>query len=440
MKRLKKTQLYICVCLITLFVFSISLPEYKSIFFLSIPMLFISIHCLYDSVRCKNYVYLCLVGLVLEIFLTINISLLFGNGIETSWRALYNKSSLNEQSIRYIFSSLLILLFVYYLRNYGGKSKESSVLEDIHFKIPQLKYQFFELIFGVILLYYLSQLNALVLRSYASNQNVLILCLFRACLLIGLILQRYNSHRKFLLCENFLAFIIVLALTFRAGLRYLIVEWFVLLLFLNLSRIKKIKLRNIIVLAVVAIIFYISLVYIKAKITGGTFADSIFRHERNLFYSLNALIANIGENYEMTYFSTIKNILPKALTGSSDMNTGGILMKYISPSIQSDTGINMGGFYLTEAYANIHGFGIYLSSIVIGIFISTIEKKKNRKFNSTYSRNMFFFFYLILISQMYSVVCYGSSNYIKLIIYIMILAFVVFTPISVIKTRSKHPC
>lgn len=69
-------------------------------------------------------------------------------------------------------------------------------------------------------------------------------------------------------------------------------------------------------------------------------------------------------------------MLPKSLTGSTDLNTGGLLMQYIDINAYEQNGITMGGFYLTEAFANFKVLVSIIVSILMGIIISLFELRK----------------------------------------------------------------
>ncbi len=428
--KFKKKQIMEIVTLVILLIASCLFRDFSNI--LLFTMIFTPICAveLIDCIKRQNYLFFCFFGMTLEIFFAMLLNFFVICGEETSWRLLYNSTELNQKSLQYIFASLVLFLILYILLLSNRGDFETNVLSSCNFYISKINLLGFEILFGIILIYYILKIRTFTFRSYSANQSLVIIILFRACFLIGLILFYKFKKDRLLLIELVIGTCIALLLGLVTGYRYILFETVILFIFLHLSRIKKIKAKNIIILVILLLSFYLAMVIVKANLTKGDWTIQLFSHERNLFYSLNAIIKNMGTTYESTYLSTVKNILPKFITGSKDMNTGGILMKYISPTIQSETGINMGGFYLTEAYANFHIVGIYLVSFIFAIMLIIIERCKHKIFKTRYGSRVFCIFYLILISQTNNMVYYGSSNYVKILVYIMLLAVVLVVPVS----------
>ena len=220
------------------------------------------------------------------------------------------------------------------------------------------------------------------------------------------------------------------------GFRFIFMEVFLIIVFLNLEKIKK---TSIFAIGIIAFILYIFFTIISiyrngiSEINQVNFLNSMFGHERSEFYSLNAIIINRPSNHVNTYLNTITNILPSAFLKGDTIyeNTGRILLKYISIDAYNSSNITYGGFYLTEAYFNFGTIGIYLVSFILSAFIISVEK------NSTKNIIINLCYYMI-ISQSYTIVFYGSSNYFKPIFYYLIFAVLLSKCYVVKNYKSKN--
>lgn len=418
---IRKRYVYIFYTIILLFLVSLYYNKLDTIFSIAIMpiILFIMINCLKN----KFYMYILFLGMVSEIYYVIFFVKKIVNIPETSWRYQYDITYYNYKSLKYIMISILIISIIYLLylaREHKNFSNDNSIYK---YNLDTINWYIFQMFYLGVLLYYIISLNNIGLRNYAQNNYAanMILIFFRVCFLTSIILYNFTVNKKFhayLKYEIFMGTIIAILLIIK-GYRYILFETFVVLFFLGLSKLKKIKIRNLIIIAIVLCFFYFVLVIIKSHYIGRDIHSLFFNHEKNLFYSFNAIIKNVHTNLH-TYTSTIKNLLPKAITKSRDLNTGGILMQYISKDIYKNERITMGGFYLAEAYANFRGAGIYLINVIISFCIVLFELK-NKKHKGLF----FCCLYIFLLSQLHSVVYYGSSNYLKLIVYYIMFTFII---------------
>lgn len=381
-----------------------------------------------NAIKNQNWLFVCFTALIAEVYYVIVLWTFIIKGAESSWRLLYAVPAYNEISMRYALLSLLIICLVYIIMLYKeSRSKYELVAEKIN--IGKLQLQIFMIVYGITILYYLVQIPFMGMRVYSEGQNTMMQSFFRVCCLMGwIILLSVEGRKSRILIFECIAGAIVVVVLSILGYRIFIVENVVMLVMLNLSKLKKITMKTWLVLIVFVLMFYIGLIYIKAVFTNREMSSLLFGHEKNIYYSLNAIIVNMGDERLETYLSTFRNILPKAITGSTDVNTGGMLMKYIDYEAYLLTGVTMGGYYLTEAYANLGAAGIYIISFLFGIVISVLEneRKKNPKY-----RQLFMCVYYGIVSQVWCIVYYGSSNYIKFLVYYIIFAFVIVMPITI---------
>lgn len=427
MLKVNKNQVILFLYTSFLMLVSFAAQNLDNTFLLSLAAIPIVAAVILNAVKNQNWLYVYFTALTAEVYYVLIIWTFLIKGTETSWRVPYAIPAYNEVTMRYAFLSLLIICLIYFFVLY----KESAVnfeFSSEKFTVGRLQTQLFIIVYGFIIIYYVVQLPTMGVRVYSESYNVMLQALFRACCLLSwiMLINADKKHKHILIAECVLGGIVAVIISV-IGYRFIIVENVFMIVMLNLSKLKKIKLRTWITLIVFVLIFYVGLIYIKSVFTEREMSTLVFNHEKNIFYSFNAVYANIGETRLETYLSSLKNILPKALTGSTDVNTGGMLMRYIDYEAYLLTGVTMGGYYLTEAYANFGAGGIYALSFIISIVFVVLERM--RKGNPKY-KQLFMCVYYGLVSQVYSIVYYGSSNYIKFLVYYIIFAFVIVMPIT----------
>lgn len=428
MLKVNKNQVILVLYTVFLMLISFAAQNMDNTFILSIASIPLILAVGINAIKNQNWIYVCFAALAAEVYYVLILWTFVIKGTETSWRIPYAVPSYNEVTMRYAFLSLLIICLIYFLVLY----KESAVnfeFSSEKFTVGRLQTQLFIIVYGLIIMYYVVQLPTMGVRVYSESYNIMLQALFRACCLLSwiMLINADKKYKHILIAECVLGGIVAVIISV-IGYRFVIVENVFMIVMLNLSKLKKIKLRTWITLIVFVLIFYVGLIYIKSVFTEREMSTLVFNHEKNIFYSFNAVYANIGETRLETYLSSIKNILPKALTGSTDVNTGGMLMRYIDYEAYLLTGVTMGGYYLTEAYANFGAAGIYIVSFIISIAFVALERA--RKGNPKY-KQLFMCVYYGLVSQVYSIVYYGSSNYLKFFVYYIIFAFVIVMPITI---------
>lgn len=430
MTKKNKSQVFLILYSLVLFVFSAFFQKTDNTLFISLAFLPVAVIIAVNAVSHKSWLFVCFFALSAEMYYALVLCLCVIGAPETSWRIAYNIQEYNDTSLRFIMNSLLLLAFVYLTLLYKKPLKNDMSEMLFCIQTSSLKINAFLFVFACASVYYIPQIFIGGTRNYNVQENIMIMSLFRVCCLLSWILLKctVGRQRKMLIAECIIASVIIVFFSFY-GYRFILFENVIAILILNITRIKRIDLKTWIALIVFFIVFYLILTEIKASITNRSADSILFSHEKNLYYSLNAIIANIGDNTEKTYLSTIRNILPKAITGSTDLNTSSILVKYIDYNLYlqitaQHVGVNMGAYYLTEAYANFHQAGIYIVTLFFGVIIALIEKLR---LNNKVRTNFFQCFYYGLTTQVFTIVYYGSSNYVKFLVYYLIFSFIIVT-------------
>lgn len=395
-----------------------------NIVFISILLTVVSLYALVDAYLKKWYLVLIFEFLIFELFIVMFVrNVIFGFS-ENSWRANYHFLDLNTESFKSIIISLLIIFIVHFLFGYNYRNKENLFSGRKSF--PEINEQnSFLLIFNVfslaLLALFIVEGNILSMRNYAQTINTTYLPIF--IMLFSMYLMMFFGSTKQLKVLNitslvtFLYSIVFLYLILN-GYRFLLVQIFTLIVLIYLKKKSVNSIKTALFLVIVGVGFYTILIYMKSAYLGNVEINNLlFGHERNLFYSLNAIQSNPYLFESNTYISTIQNLLPKALTGNDHLNVSATIMTLVNPSVYYSTGVTIGAFYLTEAFLSFGESGIFISSIGLVMFFLIVENKfKNHPALE--------YMYLFIGSQIFNFVYYGSLNYVKQILYFSILLFV----------------
>lgn len=385
----------------------------------------VSINCiplLLNSFKKKHYLFLSFVALTFETMLVITLFKYILNVPETSWRRAYEMSRACETSLYYIAVSLLILVLIYWLVSQGFE--QTSIRSWNAIKLNRRGYVLLTVLALVYAVVFAFEGGFLTVRNYETDGSSSMISIYRIiqALLITISFCAdfpigKNIYRA-LRCISMFSYVLLDVAMGVVGYRFILVEVLFFILFLNLTSIKRVKPKTIIITIVGLTVLYFILTYIRNRIMGGGAGiESLFRHERNIFYSLVAIVINRPRNGINTYYNTILNLLPRAITGFKTDNTGRILIRYIYRNLYDSSSRTMGAFYLTEAYYNFGAVGIVCVTFTIGIILSFLEWRRKNYNVKRYS--IYYFF----AAQMYNVVYYGSSNYVKILFYYVIFVY-----------------
>lgn len=381
----------------------------------------------------KHFVYFIFTAFDVEMLMAMFISIYVFKTQETSWRTNYDIDNINFLSLKLICISLIIMFFTYNCLIDGEKKvlQKPVLVWNHHFLLI--------LYIAIILFIPIFVINEketfFSLRDYTQITGTTLISLYR--LLQVVFFTTYykkdkNSFRFIKYIGNILFFLFIMIdfLMCINGFRFILMEVVLLLIFLNLEKMKKKSIFLIGILAVVLYVFFTAISIYRNGITEinqENFFKSMFGHERSEFYSLNAILINRPSEHINTYMETISHIIPSVFLKGNELyeNTGRILLKYISIEAYNSSNITYGGFYLTEAYFNFGTIGIVLISFILSVFFICVEKDSTKNIVANLC-------YYIIISQSYTIVFYGSSNYFKPIFYYFIFA-VLLSKFQVVK-------
>jgi hypothetical protein len=370
-----------------------------------------------DMLRLRDFLFFFFLALLYELWIVMVVRIFIFEIREDSWRVLFNKDALNLSSFRIIVISILIFLIFYVLRISKNKTPWKPFQTPFH---PVMEMVLLA-VAGIYLILYVSHQPYLFQRRNYSSVEFLHptwLSLFR--IFLAMQIFSFFSRRKktrWRICALAIrgGYLLIASILTWNGYRFILVEVGVLFFFLYYKQAKNL---HILKLTFLGIIVYLSLTYLKimhldalSEVDG----TNVFAHERNIFFSLNAIIQNRPSNPSNTYIKSLSKFLPTALTGNDVFsNTGQTLVGYILP--QSDGRmITMGAFYLAEAFFNLGPSGVYMVTIIFSFLFLWLEKCKDRE------SGVLLMIYYFILTQVVSVIYYGSSNYGKLIVYFFVI-------------------
>ncbi len=419
---IRKKMLPVLLGLMVILILAFTINKSNILIFSAILLICI-LPCIIEAFFNRLYLYFLFEIFIAELYVVMVIRSVVLKASEESWRASYNIESMNLVSLKYLVISLSVIGIVQILGSTNIK-KTKMIFPKVKTNNAMLTcFNIFSIIFLAL---FIVKSEVLSLRNYADTIDttyipifIMILCTY-LCMFWDLL----TTKCKYRISEISTTLVIILYLLIFfvlvvKGYRFLLVQIGILLFLLYVQKKTKISYKTLVLIGFIGMCFYILLVFIKSRYLGLDQAKSLmFGHERNLFFSLNAIISKVSKlgSGDNTYISTLSNLLPKTITHSDHLNVSGIIMQYINPSSYTTTGVTVGAFYLTEAYLSFGVMGVLLVSIVIAAIILMIEKIRNKRNNS-----LFCYFYIFVGAQMFNVVYYGSLNYVKQIVYFVIM-------------------
>ncbi|MBG9471678.1 O-antigen polymerase [Priestia megaterium] len=391
---------------------------------LTVCMLF----CIFDAFFKKMYLFFLFEVLTTELLAVMLIRSLVLHLSEDSWRVTYNIDDVSNISLRYIAMSLAIIGIVQILgmimpnKNKATFSfSHSQNLKINNFNPILLFFNGFAVLF---LAYFILKAQVFSTRNYAETIDTTFLPIF--IMMISVYLFLFKDLLKNIKRNNLISlttwivsgcYILVFLIMAFKGYRFLLVQIGTLSFFMYVLNKRRVSIKSVCKLGIIGLVFYVVLILIKTQYLDGQNSNSLlFGHERNIFFSLNAVINNSFSAETNTYLSTLLNLLPKVITGNEHLNVSGIIMQYINPTAYYQTGVTVGAFYLTEAYISFGKVGIFIVSLVISIILLILERMKTKNISPIYV-----YIYIFIGAQMFNIVYYGSLNYTKQIIYFIIM-------------------
>ncbi len=419
--KISKKSINRIIVLIISLLLVILIPK-RNYIFVAIQLIVVTanmIPIIIDSFKNRAFVFFSFISFTYETLFLITLFRFILKIPETSWRRGFSFSPSCEVALFYIDISLILLGFFYWVGLSGCKKKMEYT--GTQYQLNVKGYFLFAILTIIYAIFFIYRGGFLSLRTYEYDGSVLLMSLYRiiqAALVTASYCINYQKKSIIVRIVRVLSLSVYMLLDVVMGIlgyRYILVEIVLFIAYLNLDKIKRIKAKTIIIICISAIISYFLLTYIRIRSTGGVNGiESFFRHERNIFYSLVAIIDTRPTDGLNTYYNTMMNLLPKLITHSTADNTGRVLIRYIYSTLYNTSKLTMGGFYLTEAYYNYRFWGVIGATCVFGLMIVLAETKINRECLKGYL--MYFF----IAAQTYNIVYYGSSNFVKIILYYFI--------------------
>lgn len=409
----------------------ISIFPLKNSFSISVIVIITTINaffCILKSLKNNHYLNFIFIVLLLEVLLGVFFTNYLIDIKETSWRLNYNVQDINFISVKLLCISIIIFVLIYNTTLYGKLSKK-----ELNFHVNESFFNLLCLVILIFLPFFVNKSGFMTVRNYEITNNISspLMGVYRILqilffVLASLIIHNANKSLQVLRCIVCIGFVSIDLLMCIFGYRFIFVELLFLLLFIKLYKIKTIKKKTLLLLLFVVVFIYLMFTIISITRESGleevnlqTIFNNLFKHERNEFYTLNAIIRNRPQIRTInTYYNTFINILPGIVTRASKENTGRLLLQYINLSAYKNSEITYGGFYLAEAYFNYGYKGAIIINIIVGFVLCFLETHKRTL--------MGILIYFLFISQSYSILFYGSSNYFKFILYFLVLVYLLF--------------
>lgn len=418
-----KTKFIFSYLLLYLIVFLLSTIFYSPIFelFFILNYIYILILLLY-----KRYLLSFLFIFILLEMYTLNIIKISFLNLELgSWREFYNNENMINSAFYYIHISLGLLGFVFLFMSIinnkvNQKYFKRNSLSIIRFSNYKLNiFVIFSFIF--YFLYIALEVPIIIQGKLFWMENRINFPFYElfnllTFLIVYLVFFKKINKKTIKILKN-ISLLLILIL-FIAGFRAPLISYlFVLFVVYYLN--NKIKINYIFYFSILMPIFYLTITIIgtlRRGIEGFSikqFFLDVGNHELNEFFTLVGVMHHDLILYGASYLDALMRLLPKFITGDIGMQFERIsetIARLILPDYTDDSKINMGTFIISELYLNFQFFGVLLGSILLGYLFSVLEIKK-------YKNDFFQIVYYSSVVFLFSLIYYGSSNFIKLFFY-----------------------
>ena len=147
-------------------------------------------------------------------------------------------------------------------------------------------------------------------------------------------------------------------------------------------------------------------------------------HEQNIYYSYVRTLEHRHIYYGSLYLDVIIRTLPSFIYGNffDTTRVNDVISSIAAPSTFFDTKLNLGAFFLSEAYLNFGRIGIFIIYFASIYFLDAIESHQEKSL----TQNMMYF---VAVANVPNYIYYGSNSIIK-------IAFYSFVTILIIRTLS----
>lgn len=382
------------------------------------------IFCIINELRNKHLLCFLFYAFNLEFLVFMIFRIYYVNVSENSWRVKYTRQEDCIYALQLILLSIIIMFLVQILitnlkrgvyRNGRDVKKEFGLCKN--------ELNMICIVFLIYLYVFFRKFSFGSTRVYTTNRSsvsyeiglyAIILIMFISFLISVLFFEKEARKSRLYILTLLLYLVEMVSIGFK-GYRYILVFIAIEFLFLLFDH-GKVSMKKIVQFCIMGVGLYVLMTYIKYWYLGTTYMgiNSIGLHERNIFYSFVALINELdGSVYrsENTYANGILLLIPRFISGQfSLVSSGNAIIRYFDQGWLG-TGMNMGAYYLAEAYMNFKLFGVMAVSVIMAIVILKLEVIKNM--NSFWGK----FYYAYVLGQTYNIVYYGFTGYFRTLIY-----------------------
>lgn len=320
------------------------------------------------------------------------------------------------------FSYFLISECIFMMLYFGWNYRERFDVE-INVERPQKIYSQFlmRLFISVVPFIFLMRVDIFLIRDYSVNFNGYAGTMFS----FGSVLSCLLAKAK---CKNFylnlfdwgimiVYAVIALILALKGYRTYLCAMLFSYIAITIMYK-KVINIKTVFRIVVLGIVIYALMIFAKGVFKGLPPSTYVASHESSVFFSLIAMIRNVGENgTENAYLNILESLLPSAISHKENMNSGAFMMRYIDAVQYASTKVSIGTYFLAEGYLSYGKIGIPIISIVYGCLALIMDRAKSM----FCKKPLLFMFYIYMISQLYSAMWYGAYAFVKNTAYFVLL-------------------
>lgn len=405
-----------CLLLIIFIIFKPVNVKHNVIFFLC--LLPVAIYSLILNLKSKSIVFGLINVMNIEMGIAIFLYLYIFKVKITGWRLqLYS-----SQNANIAFSYLLISECIFLILYFGKKDQGFNYNQIETLQKSEIYSNFLMRIFiSGSLIIFLARVDIFVVRDYAVNFDNYAGILFSFGSVLSCLFAKSQNKNQYINLFDWsimcIYMIIALILALKGYRTYLCAMIFAYIAITIMYK-KTVSLRTAFSIAAIGIILYVLMIFAKGIFKGLPPSTYVVSHESSVFFSLIAMIRNVGEHgTENAYINILESLLPSVISHKENMNSGAFMMRYINVTQYANTKVSIGTYFLAEGYLSYGKIGIPIISLIYGSFAMFIDRSKSK----FYQNPLLFIVYIYIISQLYGAMWYGAYAFVKNVVYFILL-------------------
>lgn len=148
-------------------------------------------------------------------------------------------------------------------------------------------------------------------------------------------------------------------------------------------------------------------------------AVSFGAHEQNIYYSFLKTIESGRFEHGLLYLDSIIRVLPSFLYSEffDTRRVNDVVLEVGAPSHMLGTSLNLGAFFLAEAYLNFGRVGLYAIPLFFLYAVGGLQRRASKSFS-------YLMIYFVIVANIPNYVYYGSNSILKLIFYSFIFIYI----------------